>query len=272
MTITFRARLVLVCLVAAGCFLGSPDARAARKKTGIPRFDAAVEGGYAFLVENADSVSNKRGFYVLAAYALFKCDKTANKQIIDRAVEMCLESVKTGQFVPELPYDHIYECGLYTMFLADIDDGGRFRPQLQIMADYVQQTQKPDGSWTDPSSKDGDVSMCQYAMLALWACQRVQCKVNPETIDRSVAWFMRSGNADGGWGYRPGTTQGHGGGASTRNMTVAANSALGISRFLLHGPPNAPKEEVEEKDRAGGLLKRDTPEEEWKPTEGVFQG
>jgi hypothetical protein len=69
---------------------------------------------------------------------------------------------------------------------------------------------------------------------------------------------MKKGNADGGWGYRPGTTQGPGAGASTHNMTMAGGGAVGICRLLLHGLRSPPKPEKKEEDLLpGGLTKID---------------
>lgn len=82
--------------------------------------------------------------------------------------------------------------------------------------------------------------------------------MSPEALDRAADFLMKRGNADGGWGYRPGTTRGPGAGASTHNMTMAGGGAVGICRLLLHGLRNPPKREKKDDELLpGGLTKID---------------
>jgi hypothetical protein len=97
--------------------------------------------------------------------------------------------------------------------------------------------------------------MSQYGILSLWACQRAKCQISPSAVDRAGDFLMKKGNADGGWGYRPGTTAGPGAGASTHNMTMAGAGSLGVVRVMLHGPKILQKKEKKEDDILfGGAL------------------
>ncbi|MBC7967270.1 MAG: HEAT repeat domain-containing protein, partial [Fuerstia sp.] len=110
--------------------------------------------------------------------------------------------------------------------------------------------------------RPGDVSMSQYGVLALWACHRAHCKVSPEAFDRAADFLMRNGNADGGWGYRPGTNLGPGAGNSTHNMTMAGGGALGICRLLLHGLRNPPEPQKKDGEVVPGGLEKIDPQAE----------
>jgi hypothetical protein len=160
-------------------------------------------------------------------------------------------------------YDHIYGAGVDAMLLADLDKD-RYVNNLQSIANYVQRTQRGNGSWSDSGNAPGDVSMTQYAVLALWACQRAGAQVSPETVERAADWLIKNGNGDGGWGYRPGTNQGPGAGRSTHNMTMAASGSLGICRIMLHGSRPTGKK-TEKPELAFGALEK--VEEEVEPGE-----
>lgn len=223
------------------------------KSTGIARFDAAVQRGAAYLRAQAKP-DMEAGRLVLAAYALFKSGEPKESPIVQAALKTVTDSVSTGSFHPHNAYDHLYEAGLYCMFLADVDPV-QYKPQMQIIADYVASVQRPDGSWSDTSQAPGDISMCQYAVLALWAANRAKCTVSPEALDRTVIYHLNNRNQDGGYTYRPGTSIGTTGANSSRNMTMAAISSLGVTRLLFYGPQNL----VEEKpaETKFGVLEKD---------------
>ena len=153
------------------------------------------------------------------------------------------------------PYDHIYGSGVDSMLMAAVDPEKYF-PNLQAIAQYVQSVQRADGSWSDAPNAPGDMSMSQYGVLALWACQRAKCEISPEAIDRAADFMMKKGNPDGGWAYRPGTTAGPGAGSSTHNMTMAGAGAVGICRLLLHGLRNPPTQEKKEDALVFGALQK----------------
>ncbi len=126
---------------------------------------------------------------------------------------------------------------------------------MQKIADYVVSVQRADGSWTDPAGMTGDISMCQYAVLALWAANRAKCTVSPEALDRTVNYHLSNRNPDGGFTYRPGSNIGTTGANSSRNMTMAALSSLGVTRLLFYGPQKLVEEKPVEKKF--GFLEKD---------------
>jgi len=232
-----------------------------RNSTQVPRFDAAVERGVAFLRTKDQLVHDAQ--LVLVAYAYYKCGIPKTDPIIVAAIQGATGRAAPGGYTPVGTYDHIYGAGVDAMLLADIDKE-RYVNNLQSIANYVQRTQRSNGSWSDTAVSAGDVSMTQYAVLALWACQRGGAQVAPETVERAADWLLRNGNGDGGWGYRPGTTDGPGQGRSTHNMTMAAAGSIGICRIMLHGSRPLAKK-TEKPELAFGALEK--VEEEVEPGE-----
>ena len=260
-----RIALVLVGLLLSVCLAKSPQAIAfERKSSGNPRYDAAVDRGVAFLKSKVKEGETDPGQLVLAAYALFKAGEPVESPIIQSGLGIVTKSVGTDGFHPHSSYDHLYEAGLYSMFLADVN-AEAYVSQIQTMASYVASVQRADGSWSESATGPADVSMCQYAVLCLWAAQRVGCTVSPQALDRTATWHLSHRQPDGGWTYRPGTTVGATGGRSSRNMTMAAVSTLGVTRLLFYGPQEKEKDEAEkekEKEKQFGVLEKvEEPEE-----------
>jgi hypothetical protein len=248
-----KVALVLIMLVAVPSV-----AWGQRKSTGVPRFDAAVSRGAQFLIQNADPEKTSAEHMVLAAYALFKAGLPVESPQVQEGLRIVLGTVTSSGFRPHNAYDHLYESGLFAMFLADVD-AKKYQSQIQTIANYVISVQRADGSWSESAGRPGDVSMCQYAVLALWAAQRAGCTISPQSLDRVVTWLLSSRNQDGGWSYRPGTTEGTYPG-STRSTTMAVVSSLGVTRLLYYGPQKI-KREAKPEEKPFGLLEEDAPEQ-----------
>jgi hypothetical protein len=237
-----------------------------RKSTMVPRFDAAVDKALTYLVAAVAEKEPHAGEQILVAYAMLKCGIPKDDPFIAHAVEAVVARSGISGYRPIGAYDHIYGAGVDAMLLSDVD-AETYKPNLQAIANYVQSVQRADGSWSDSPQQAGDVSMSQYGILALWACQRAGCDVTPAIVDRAGDFLMKRGNGDGGWGYRPGTTAGPGAGNSTHNMTMAGAGSLGVVRILLHGPKKPPEPEKKEDNTLfGGALTKIEQDDE----DGVF--
>lgn len=234
----------------AWCLNGLGTTQAALKSTKVPRFDTAVAKSVSFLQANAKQISERDK--VLVAYALMKAGVSENSPIITEALELAKGRGEARRYEG---YDHIYLAGVDSMLLADSENAEAHVAALQGIADYVQSVQRSDGSWSDGPQMPGDVSMSQYGVLALWSAQRTNCQVSAQAIDNAAGWFSRGTNGDGGWGYRPGTTKGPGGGNSTHNMTVAGAGSVAVARTLLHGPKGLKGDEQKKTMKFGVLEK-----------------
>ena len=242
-----------------------------RKSTNVPQFDAAVDKALSYLHAAVEKQEPHGGEQILAAYAMIKCGIPKDDPFVAHAVETAAARSGTGVYRPISAYDHIYGAGVDAMLLSDVDTE-TYKPNLQAIANYVQSVQRADGSWSDGPQQPGDVSMSQYGILALWACQRAGCEVTPAIVDRAGDFLMKRGNGDGGWGYRPGTTAGPGAGNSTHNMTMAGAGSLGVVRILLHGPKKPPEPAKKEDDTlfGGALTKVELDDED--VVFGAFKG
>lgn len=252
----------MVFVICGLLLIAAPDTvNAQRKSSGYPRYDAAVDRGVAFLKKSIKVNETSTEKVVLAAYALFKAGEPVDSPIVAAGLKIVNDCITPSGFRPHLAYDHLYEAGLYSMFLADVDPD-KYQSAIQIMANYVVSVQKPDGSWSESSNRPGDVSMCQYAVLCLWAAQRVGCTVSPQALDRTATWHLNSRNPDGGWAYRPGTNEGTYPGQSSRNTTMAVVSSLGVTRLLFFGPEIKEKPKSPEEKKFGPLEKVEEPLED----------
>jgi len=252
---------VLLLAVFASCQADAP-ATAAAKTTGIPRFDAAAQRAAAYLRGAVATADGSFGVSVFAGYALFKTGDPIESPAVAAAIREAAARSSGTQYQGDRGYHHIYIAGVDAMLLSDIDPE-RYKGNLQSIANYIQSVQRADGSWSDSPTFPGDVSMSQYGVLGLWAAQRAGCTVSPQKVDLAADFLMKNNNPDGGWAYRPGTTQGPGNGQSTHNMTMAASGSLLVARLMLHGPKNSadkPKsaavfgvlEKIEQQEEAAG--------------------
>lgn len=225
-------------------FVLGPEVQAAGKKgTGVARFDPIVARAVSFL-KNDPKVTYTPGTSSLVAYACLKAGDSIEDEPIKTVISKIKEKVSNGVYKPATGYGHIYESGVDAMLLADAD-AQQFKPILAMIAKYIQSKQRSDGSWADGNSH-GDISMCQYAVLGLWAAQRADVVINPTILDRTAAWHIAN-IQNGGFPYRPGTTEGPGKGAPTPNVTAGGLGTLAIIRYLFFPPQ-------EKKDKKEGLF------------------
>ncbi len=226
------------------------------RSTNVPRFDDAVQKGLAYLRGAAGKRQQPHGHKILVAYAMFKCGVSEDDPFIAQAIAAAAERSSDAQY-QKSGYHHIYWSGVDAMLLSEVD-GDLYKPNLQAIASYVQSAQRSDGSWSEDQHHAGDVSISQYGVLALWACQRKGCVLSPEVVELAADFLMKNGNLDGGWAYRPGTKEGAGAGSSTHNMTMAGAGALGICRLMLYGlRKQRNPEKKEEEVLPGGLTRID---------------
>ena len=164
-----------------------------RQSTKVPRFDAAVDKALAYLHGAVEKEEQHAGHQILAAYAMLKCSVPKSDPFVAKAIAAAVGRSAGGQYQPMSPYDHIYGSGVDAMLLADLDAKDLYLPNLQAIANYVQLAQRADGSWSDGPQQPGDVSMSQYGVLALWACQRGGANISPAALDRAADFLMKRG-------------------------------------------------------------------------------
>ncbi len=171
----------------------------------------------------------------LAAYALLKGGVSPQDPTVQRALNAILtQKIENGVYKCANLSHGMYEAALDAMILADID-AEKYQPQLKLIVDFYLTNQQEHGGWTyQGAGAVGDTSVTQYALLALWAAARAGIEIPPEAWDKALAWHLKNQNEDGGFGYRPGTTEGPGQGRSTINMSAAAAGAISIAALHLY--------------------------------------
>lgn len=235
------------------CFLSTAVSVSADfKSTGVPRYDAAVRSAVGWLVKNgADAPENQTTFI---AYALYKAGEPKTSPLVAKGIEHALHRANETGYSG---YDHVYLAGVDAMLLADLDEPDTYRSAIQKMVDHVHGSQRSDGSWSESPTAPGDSSMAQYALLCLWAGDRVGCTVSPNVLEMAAAWHLDRGQPDGGWAYRPGILNGPERGLSQHTTTTAGAGSLAIVRLLFFGPRTLQTKKVDTEKRFGVLEKEE---------------
>ena len=104
-----------------------------RQSTKVPRFDAAVDRGLAYLQAEAGKTAHG-GQQILAAYAMLKCGVPKEDAFVARAIAAAVGRSVGGQYQPISAYDHIYGSGVDAMLLTDLDAKDQYLPNLQAIA------------------------------------------------------------------------------------------------------------------------------------------
>ncbi len=211
--------------------------------------------------------SDKR---VLAAYALYKAGDSETSPAVAEVLNEIVGKFPEGKYTPNAGNASMYEGGVTAMFLAEVDPV-KYRPQLQMIADYLIENQLENGGW-DYRSPAGDTSLTQYGCLGLWAAVRSGIDVPQEVWDKVLIWHFQNQLPDGGYPYVPGSTSGPGGGASTLNMSGAAVGSMTIAAMHLFpreaqsafgfSSPKVAQTVENEPGRKFGLLERQEPVDE----------
>ena len=172
------------------------------------------------------TMKNRGGGAKTFAYlALLKADEPHDSPVMKEAVAHVLERFKDGVYTPGS--EQLYEAAVEINLLADLD-GEKYRPQIQLIADYITSSQSPEGHWnylgdkTEKKRTGGDISVTHYACLGLWTAARAGIQVDPQVWERVLNWMNRCHNADGGYAYNPGVKMSdqENGIDSGMNMTV----------------------------------------------------
>lgn len=193
---------------------------------------AAIAKGASFLRVVAGK--SHGGEKTLVALALLKSGAAPDSPEIREALDEVLKKFGEGKY--QAGGHHIYEAGVEATLLADLD-AVRYKPQIQLLADYIVGQQKNTGGWDYPSGhpadSPGDTSVIQYALLGLWAAERAGVKVNPLVWQRTLEWHAQYQSKDGGFAYIPGFQIGDGQGNSTLNMSVNAVGSMHIAMSFI---------------------------------------
>jgi len=184
------------------------------------------------------------GVTALAVLALLQSGEPVDDAVVAKGLR-ALEAT---------PDSDTYVVSLRMMALLKADEVSeqpRYRKQVREAVRWLQQSQTRIGTWgynrrrtqfdADSKPETGtDNSNTQMALLALYEAAKGGYKVPDEVWKRSEAYYVRTQNRDGGWGYRfgprnraPGsiTPAGY---ESYGSMTAAGLASLLVTGSRLH--------------------------------------
>lgn len=218
-----------------------------------PEIVAAVEKAVRFL-QTEGPRENRLGGRALICMALVKAGVRENHPFVEQTVKDIQAAIPSDGTVNIS--DHIYTAGLMVLFLADLG-ADRYRRELDALRRYLEKNQRTDGAWTYLTSgtadayPSGDMSMTQYAVMALWTLHQEQFPVSGENIDRIARWLVSVQSPEGGYAYQT-TVSDHFKQVSWNgvrlSMTSAGMASVYVCRdlFGLNIPKNDPADKVHE--------------------------
>ena len=167
-----------------------------------PRTAEAVGRGQAFLARRKTDLTRSlrdgkrhgeappRTYAELAALALPENDPLI-PGLVDAMLGKRIEST--------------YTAALQAVALNRLD-AAKYRDRIATCYRFLAESQCLTGQWdygeAQPTRRpSGDNSCSAYAALGLRACREAGIEVDPELLRSARDWWLRSQNADGGWGY-----------------------------------------------------------------------
>ncbi|TWT60079.1 prenyltransferase/squalene oxidase repeat-containing protein [Rubinisphaera italica] len=148
---------------------------------------------------------------------------------IDKGIRWVLDHQEAnGMLIHKTSHGPMYSHGISTLMLAEVvgmlgvEDAARARRALErairliLEAQAVPKSERQRGGWRyQPSSRDSDLSVTGWQLLALRAAKDIGCDVPAESIDLAVEYVKMCATRDQkGFGYQPG-----GGPTATRTGT-----------------------------------------------------
>ncbi|MDA1018145.1 MAG: hypothetical protein O3A00_27285 [Planctomycetota bacterium] len=213
-------------------------------------------------LDSANVLGGTRG---LVALAMIKGGRDESHPSVQKLMAFTLARCRTGKYVTE--FTEVYGIALDVMLLANAN-AAKYRPQIQMITDYILARQHGSGPWDYPGTwQGGDTSQTQYALLGLWAAQRAGIDIPIGAIENAARWLIKTQQTDGGFRYHPVDPTGVDMLPQDLSMTSAGAATLGIARIMLY--PDAMKEKPKKKvdKKKFGILQKvevEAPEEEKK--------
>ncbi|NOY42423.1 MAG: hypothetical protein GXP26_11380 [Planctomycetes bacterium] len=187
-----------------------------------PEVRSLIDQGLSYLEKKTDS---RLGGKCLIALAFHKNGASLSHPRIREAIEAC--QAVNNQQISSL---NNYSIGLAIIFLAEIKDA-KHRSLITQFADAMSKKQKPHGGWGYPSTRTGDTSQTQYAVLSYWELLQSGMTPKVDSVENCLNWLLRTQAPEGGWGY-----QGHDPGNTSRikqNQTTLSMAAAGLGSTMI---------------------------------------
>ena len=173
---------------------------------------------------------------------------------LERGIRWVLQHQESnGMIVHRKSHGPMYSHGISTLMLSEVAgmvgtslaepcrEALERAIRLILQAQAVPKTNKHEGGWRyQPTSRDSDLSVTGWQLLALRAAKDIGCDVPAEAIEAAVGYVKRCGTRDSsGFGYQPG------------GSPTATRSGTGILALEVCGVHRTP----ETLEAADGLLR-----------------
>ncbi|MBI2826283.1 MAG: DUF4159 domain-containing protein [Planctomycetia bacterium] len=216
---------LLAGFLAACCLLAAPADRA-RAEITAEQVREAIDRGVAFLKreQRKDGSWSEIGPQVpggitgLVTLALLNAGVPAD----DPQIHVALA------YLRKIPPTSNYSVALQTMVFSLAEpknDGLLILRNVRWIEEQQKRGDRYGGAWGYPLG-EGDNSNSQFAVLALYEAQRAGVPVSASTWRSALAYWKRTQNPDGSWGYKPGL-------AGTGSMTCAGIGAVAMALDVL---------------------------------------
>jgi hypothetical protein len=169
-----------------------------------PQVVRSVERAAEYLKQNGVRES-RLGGRALISMALVKAGVDETHPFIQDTIRDIRKAVATDGTVTI--DNHIYTAGIIILFLGELDID-RHRRELDAFCRFLHNNQRKDGAWTYLTSgtadnyPSGDMSMTQYAVMALWTLHQLGFEVSGESVNRVGRWLVTIQNPEGGFAYQ----------------------------------------------------------------------
>lgn len=141
------------------------------------------------------------------------------RETVERGIRYVLAHQRgNGMLVSNTSHGPMYCHGISTLMLAEVigmapesELADQAREALTkaikliVLAQNLPKNRENAGGWRyQPTSRDSDISVSGWQVMALRAAKTAGCAVPSENIDRAVDYLKRCAVQDGGFGYQPG--------------------------------------------------------------------
>ena len=188
-----------------GLLVGPAQAQNARfgpdqDKAIIARARPAVDRGVNYLKGHVNQLKDA-GEAGISALAMIKAGVAHNDQALLDTIARFAVTFKDGGYQPETKGGpDTYEASVVCLALVNLEPID-YKPQIDLVAQYLMGKQMPNGAWDYSNRSQGDESMTQYALLALWEAENAGIIVRPEVWDHAARYFLSVESSSGSWTY-----------------------------------------------------------------------
>lgn len=182
------------------------------------------------------------------------------RESVEKGILYVLDHQRSnGLLVSNTSHGPMYCHGISTLMLAEVVGMTAEAPladrarealgravKLILLAQNLAKNPENSGGWRyQPTSRDSDLSVSGWQVMALRAAKSAGCAVPSENIDRAIDYLKRCASQEGGFGYQPG-----GGPNNPRTGTGIlaleicgehqTREAVAGAEYLLKHPPAGP--------------------------------